>query len=176
MGAMNEAIAIEKQQAFQKPDFTKARFDELAAKDCYDCKSEVELRTGLNLIRMYAGVYEGPNPTNRIINVANPWDVRVSWCLVGPLKELICGMWCVQVHFESIGEGPEFTLKGPEFEFNCHQDCYSVCIPGRGIDPKDCGSPFKAVVTVTYKSMCGEPGPILGFCEFPIMQFYHSEY
>lgn len=175
MGNMNEPIVAEQQEAFAGPDFTKARFEKLAKGYC-DGKTEVELKTGLNLIKLYAGVFEGSNPTNCIINVANPWDVRVSWCLTGPLKELICGKWCAAVHLESIGDGKEFTLKFPHFDFNCAQECFSVCIPGGGIEPDDCGTPYKAVVTVTYESMCGKAGPICGFVELPMLQFYHSEY
>ena len=174
MGVMHELVEAETAVPTEAPDFTEERFEELA-KGYHDCKSEVEVKTGLSLIRLYAGVYEGRNPTNGIINVANPWDVRVSWCLTGPLRELICGTWCVSVHFESIGEGREFTLHYPEFEFNCHHKCYSVRLPGRGIRPDDCSTPYKPVVTVAYKTMCGKPGPIIGFCEFPVIQFYDSK-
>jgi hypothetical protein len=175
MGVMNELV-VKQMAAFTGVDFSKARFDGLAERGCHNAKTEVEIETGLNLIRLYAGVYEGGVPTNGIINVTKPWDVRLSWCLTGPLKQLVCGTWCVNVHFESIGEGEEFSLKGPEFKFGCEQDCYSVCIPGRSVKPDDCSTPYKVVATVQYKSMCGKPGAILGFVEFPMMQFYYSDY
>lgn len=175
MGAMNEPVA-KPMATSAGVDFSKACFDAVAATDCHDVATEVQVRIGLNFIHLYAGVYEHGQPTNRIINVAGPWDVRASWRVDGPLRELICGKWCVQARFESIGEGPEFTLHGPEFVFGCEHECYSVVIPGGGIRPDDCGAPYKAVVTLTYKSMCGKPGPILGFVEIPMLQFYHSQY
>lgn len=173
MGKMNEPVGLPE---LASPDFSRAQFDALATEGVYDGKAEVQLRTGLNLIRLYAGMFENGAPSNGIINVAHPWDVRVSWSLVGPLKPVICGSWCVSVHFESIGEGREFTLRHPEFKFDCNHDCFNIRIPGSGIRPEDCSTPYKAVVTVQYKTMCGRPGPIVGFVEYPVVQFYHSAY
>lgn len=175
MGSMHEMIEAQKQEAFKGPDFTEAKFKVLA-EGYHQGKTEVEVKTGLNFIDLYAGVFEGDLPTNGIINIANPWDLRVSWRLTGPLREMICGMWCVALHLESIGEGKEFTLHAEEFEFNCNHRCYSVCIPGGGIEPSDCTTPYKVVCTVAYKSMCGKPGPIVGVCNLGLVQFYSSDY
>jgi len=38
-----------------------------------------------------------------------------------------------------------------------------------------CSTPYKPVVTVTYNSVCHVPGPIAGFVELPILQFYEVE-
>ena len=167
MGVLTEPVQV--------PELTETQFEELVKGYHDKCKAEVEIDAGLNLVRLYAGVYEGRKLTNGIINIAKPWDVRVSWCLVGPLKDLICGKWCVSVHFESIGEGREFDLHYPEFHFDCRSKCFDVRIPGRALRPDDCSTPYKVVVTVLYKTLCGEPGPIAGFCEFPVMQFYHAK-
>ena len=174
MGVMNELIEAEAPEVIEGPDITEARFAELAKGYEGRGKTEVEIDTGLNFVRLYAGVYEGRRLTNGIINVAKPWDVRVQWCLVGRLKDLICGKWCVSVHFESIGEGREFTLHYPEFHFDCHHECFYVRIPGRGLRPDDCSTPYKVVVTVLYKTLCNKPGPIVGFVDFPVIQFYHA--
>jgi len=189
MGVLNELVLHEpvlhisevtETQLVPAPTVTAAEFEELTKfyRDRKGTKgtSEVEIDVGLNLIRLYAGVYESGRLTNRIINVTKPWDVRVSWCLVGCLKELICGKWCVNVHFEAIGDtGKEFHLHYPEFHFDCHDDCFHVSIPGREIPVDRCTTPYKVVATLIYKSLCGKPGPILGFVEFPTIQFYHAK-
>jgi len=64
-------------------------------------------------------------------------------------------------------------LHYPKFHFDCHDDCFYVRIPGREIPVDYCTTPYKVVVTLIYKSLCGKPGPILGFAEFPTIQLYH---
>jgi len=168
MGVMTEVPAV--------PEISEAEFEDLAKRytECKHCKSEVEIDTGLNLIRLYSAVFEEGKQTNGIVNVNKPWDVRVSWCLVGPLRELICGKWCVTAHFESIGKGEEFELHYPEFRFDCHNKCFDVRIKGREVHPDNCSNPYKIVVTVAYLSDCDRPAGILGYCELPIVQFYHA--
>jgi len=173
MGVMGEfadlSETIEVPQSCK--EITEAHFEELLKTD-YAGRTEVELKTGLNLIRLYAGVYENGRPTNSIINVNQPWDVRLSFGLVGPLREIICGKWCVSVNFESIGPGSEFRITHPEYDFNCKNYYWSLVLPGPRLDPTRCTSPFKMVATVAARSHCGRPVGILGHVELPLVQFY----
>jgi hypothetical protein len=161
---------IEKLVKVPEP-LTAAQFDELCKKPLA-CVSEVEIKTGLNFFVISAEVYENGNPTNGIININNPWEIRVAFGLKGPLKELICGKWCVDVNFESFGPGNEYRLTHPEFEFNCQNDYWYVTIPGSDVDPTDCGTPYKLVATVAYHTACDKPAGIIGFCELPLVEFY----
>src|SRR5262245_37942466 len=68
---------------------------------------------------MEASVSElgGVAPTN-IIRIDQDWLVRIKWALHGTLKSMICGKWCLHVHLESIGKGPELDLPDPKPEIH----------------------------------------------------------
>jgi hypothetical protein len=176
MGVMDEVAKLAEtiETPENRQEITEAHFEELLKAD-YAGKTEVELKTGLNFIRLHAGVYENGRPTNGIINVNQPWDVRVSFGLVGPLREIICGKWCATVDFESIGPGHEFRVSHPEFDFNCKHRYWSLCFPGPKLDPTRCTTPYKMVATVAARSHCGRPVGILGYVELPIVQFYAAD-
>lgn len=173
MGVMGELENFTETAAApeDRQEIAEAQFEQLLKTD-FAGKTEVELKTGLNLIRLYAGVYENGRPTNGIINVNKPWDVRVSFGLVGPLREIICGKWCVSVNFESIGPGHEFRVEHPEYDFNCKHYYWSLRFPGPRLDPTKCTTPYKIVVTVAARSHCGKPVGILGHVELPLVQFF----
>jgi len=176
MGVMNEpvALATTTEVAQSQQSISEERFAE-----CYRAgtpgNTEVELKTGLNLIRLYAGVYENGEPTNGIININKPWDVRVSFGLVGPLREIICGKWCVSANFESIGPGQEARVVHPDFDFSCKHHYFSVRLPGPKLDPTKCTTPYKIAVTVAARSHCGKPVGILGYVELPLVQLYAAD-
>ena len=156
-----ERVAETTEVAQSQEPISEAHFEELRHAD-FAGRTEVKLNTGLNLIRLYAGVYENGKPTNGIM----------SFGLVGPLKEILCGKWCVSVDFESIGPGYEFRTSHPEYDFNCKHGYWSLRLPGPRIDPTKCTTPYKIVVTVAARSHCGKPVGILGFVELPLVQFY----
>jgi hypothetical protein len=165
MGVMSEPTLVPETESVSEEQF-KALCD-----GQYKGTTEIEIKTGLNFLKLNAELYENGKPTNGIINANQPWEVRVSFGIDGPLKELICGYWCVEAHFESIGEGPEYHLSVPKFEFDCHRKYWCVKVPGR-VDPDKCSSPYKVVVTVAALSKCHKPVAILGFVELPLVQFY----
>jgi hypothetical protein len=128
-----------------------------------------------------AEVYEvgGASPTS-IIRVDQDWLVRIKWALRGTLKSMICGKWCLHVHLESIGKGPELDLPHPDGR-EIHiplnpcgngEYCYDFLVRAGTIRPEHCSTPFKVVTTVTYENACHKPGPMAGFVEFGILQFY----
>ena len=84
-------------------------------------KGSFEVSGDPNLLSGYisADVYEvgGVAPTN-IIRLDQDWRVHLDWALEGSLKSMICGTWCIHLHLESIGKGPELDLPdpGPEIQ------------------------------------------------------------
>jgi hypothetical protein len=126
---------------------------------------------------IYAEVYElgGARPTN-IVRVDQDWGVRVRWDLKGSLAPFICGEWCLHLRLESLGPGPEIIFKAPRRLplKPCGKGTYYFDFRVRRgkIRADHCSIPYKPVVTITYYTVCHKPGPIAGFVELPIMQFY----
>jgi len=132
---------------------------------------------------MNAQVYEGNELSNGIIRTDVDWSVRVHWELKGALVPCICGFWCLHVYLESIGPGPELKLPHPH-EIHIPLDpCgdgkywYDFKVPAGTVSADHCSTPYKVVVALTYKTPapCKDPGPMAGFCELPILQFYESK-
>ena len=79
---------------------------------------------------------------------------------------------------ESIGNGPEQSWESPKLRLKpCGNGQYDYDFKFKlgEISADYCSTPYKLVVTVTYLSDCYRPGPIAGFVELPIVQFYHPE-
>lgn len=128
---------------------------------------------------LYAGIFEGDYPSNNVIRTDQEWSVRLHWWLEGALRECICGYWCLNVHFESMGGGPEFSWPYEPVKIAldpCGDGHYKYdfkFLPGL-IKPQHCSVPYKLVVTLQYETPCYRPGPMAGFCELPMVQFYDS--
>ncbi len=133
---------------------------------------------------IFASVHEdgGLSPTN-IIRIDQDWGVLVKWRTSGALTRMICGTWCLNVCLESIGPGEELSLplKPVKVELDpcsakgkpltCNYKCY-IEIPRGCVKPRHCSTPYKIVTTLTYLEPCGTPGPLAGFVEGQILQFY----
>jgi hypothetical protein len=123
---------------------------------------------------------EAVKPT-QIIRIDSDWSVYVEWELVGHLSKMICGKWCLHVRLESMGPGPELKLPvGYNHELPldpCGKGEYKYLFRfPKGTVPADaCSTPYKLVVTITYHNACGKAGPIAGFYEGPIIQFYDAD-
>jgi hypothetical protein len=127
-----------------------------------------------------AEIYEqgGVQPTT-IIGINQDWRVDFKWSLTGPLAPLICGKWCLHVRLESIGPGHEYALPLTCNEVTVPLDpcgdghyAYPFTVSKGTVKAEDCSVPYKVVATVTYLNACDRPGPIAGFVEGPIIQFY----
>lgn len=135
---------------------------------------------------MEADVYElgangEPQNNTSIIRTDQDWGVVFKWGLRGPLSRMICGVWCLHVNLESIGPGPELNLPSEE-GFHLHfKGCAGteftkvICVPKGIVSGKHCSVPYKLVATVTYLDECDRPGPMAGFVEGTIVQFYEAE-
>ncbi len=119
----------------------------------------------------------GEQPTT-IIRSDQDWKVHVEWELTGKLTEFVCGKWCVSAFLESIGPGQELRLPANSLEIDLDPEAgpnkYSVwfTVPAGTIKPENCSTPYKLVLTVTYLTPKHRPGPMAGFVEGPIVQFY----
>ena len=145
-------------------------------------KGSFEVSGDPNLLagHIFADVYEigGTAPTN-IIRIDQDWHVHLHWALEGSLRSMICGTWCLHLHLESIGKGVELSLPdpGPEIKVpldpcgNGHYN-YDFVVKAGTVKPEHCSTPFKLVSTITYENECGLPGPMAGFVEGSILQFY----
>jgi hypothetical protein len=127
-----------------------------------------------------AEVYEkeGAKPT-AIIRSDQEWGVKIHWDLKGSLVPFICGEWCIHLRLESMGPGPELKLDARR-EIPLDPCCngeyyYDFCVEPGKIRAEHCSIPYKPVVTVTYYTACHKPGPIAGFVELPILQFYEPD-
>lgn len=145
-----------------------------------------------------AKVWEEGEEPSRIIDINDTWYCQVDWSLEGPMRRFICGTWEVDVYMESIGEGPEFELPDVEdIQLTSQPDGnYSALIkvePGFiktvwegwlkewqethhfAFPEQETDIVYKMVCTVTYRDPYGQPGPIAGFVEMPMFQFYMAE-
>ena len=152
----------------------------MAANDYTQGDFEVELPKPYLGGTISAEIHEvGEDTPARIIGINDDWVVEVYWTLTGSLQPFICGEWCVHVFLESIGPGREFDLEAARYIplDPCGDGRYhaEVRVPGGTIKTDECAIPYKVVTSVTYRTECGKPGPIAGFVEGPIIQFYPEE-
>lgn len=159
-------------ESYPKPYYYRKDEDEMSKGQLEVSLSEPYLGGDIS-----AEVYEveSARPTS-IIRTDQEWGVNVRWTLGGSLAEFICGTWCVRLRLESMGPGPEIVFDTSE---DIHLDpCgngeyhYDFRIrPGR-ITGEHCSTPYKPVVTVSYRTACHRPAPMVGFVELPLLLFY----
>jgi hypothetical protein len=132
------------------------------------------------------GVWETPppeptTPYDTVIRADQPWLIHLKWEVAGLAVPVQAGQWHVDAYLESMGSGPEFKLPIPiathvmpltfgqtEYLFEHTVDPDTVPVePGHS-------TPYKLVVTVVYHRPDGQPGPMAGFVELPVLQFYKA--
>lgn len=110
--------------------------------------------------------------------------VHVIWTLSGPLTPFLCGKWYVSAFLESMGPGEEFRLPlapGEAVALNPKPGPVTyeawVDIPANRVKVTDTEGtlPYKLVVTVAYRAPNGQPGPMAGFVDGPVLQFYRVD-
>lgn len=121
-----------------------------------------------------------------VIDVNEPWFVDVAWQLIGDVKHMICGKWRVKLFMENIGQsGDDLDLENDRGLIDlepCGDGYYRTrfSVPANKVKVGDGGTPYKAVVGLTYLTNCPmrggafRPGPIAGFVELPTMQFFEE--
>jgi hypothetical protein len=122
----------------------------------------------------HANIHEVTDPTvpTNIIRIDQDWFIHLKWRLSGSLVRMIDGEWVIQTFLESIGPGDEFELNkpgktldvnpgSPDYEFK-----FEVT---KGAVP---ANSYKLVTTIKYRAPDGLPGPMTGFYEVPLVEFY----
>ena len=116
------------------------------------------------------------NPSDTIIERSDTFKVRFRVQLEGRLWKCICGNWCFDLCFDSIGPGQDFNLSGvlpnpSELRLNDWEGCTTRCIdvwvtvPPDTIPPVDsCGSLYEVGAKFELRCCgdCDEPNSQLG--------------
>lgn len=126
-----------------------------------------------------AAVHEhgGVAPT-RIIRTDTSWAVNIDWAISGSAVPMICGSWHLHVRLESMGPGGEHSFFDPDCnlpldpggdgKYHCHFD-----VAAGKVKAAHDGTPYRLVVTLTYRTAAGKPGPIAAYYDAGIFQFYN---
>ncbi|RMF56379.1 MAG: hypothetical protein D6748_13675 [Calditrichaeota bacterium] len=115
----------------------------------------------------------GVHPTT-IIRTDQEWYIKFRWNTLGPLNCLMCGNWEVQVYLEQMGKGefalPNSVMTEPFVSKPFNYDCEIRFQPGKVPE-----GVYRIVATIKLLGPTGIPGPVVGFAEGPLVQFYHSK-
>lgn len=133
------------------------------------------------------------NPPTTIIRTDQAWRVHIEWRTQGLAAAAMAGDFHVSAYLESLGPGPDLKLPiggANEVSVNLLTGAFTalplptggrrdysvnINVPA-GLVPIDANRarPYKLVVTVTYtEPMPGDPpGPMAGFLEGPVLQFF----
>lgn len=128
------------------------------------------------------GVYDQDDDPNHVLELGRNWSVYVKWTLKDdPQNHLVAslrGTWEVKVKLESIGEGFEgqvgktavVPLDGRTTPYDQRIKISNQPDP---TDPKNEGA-FMLVVLITFKNPAGQPQPMAGYREGPVLQFFKA--
>jgi hypothetical protein len=140
------------------------------------------LPTGFNVSNFSATVHEHTkvHAPATIIRTDQVWAVRVRFETSGALSEVLPGTWHVGVYIESIGPGLEIQAGFVHVPLTPATGTVAynvdVVIPAGTVTvPDHQARPFKLVTTVSYMWPGGTPGPMAGYLEGPIVQFYNPK-
>jgi hypothetical protein len=138
--------------------------------DWLDGATEIELST--HHVRAYWDAdiidIDDRNKHDTIIERRDPFEVRFRVYLRGRLWKCICGHWCFDVGFTSIGDGPDFNLSDvlpdrSELQIRDWKGCNGlylekcVRVPPNTIPVEHCGSLYQ--VGAKFELRC------CGYCD-----------
>jgi len=126
------------------------------------------------------------NERVRAVEVTDPWNLEVDWCVCGRFADLICGCWCVQVFIDDIdGVGPTSGLlgsarvsvdsgtvsEGEDTATKCFE--YTFSFPAGSVG----AGVYNLVVLITLStSPCDDPGHLVqdmvGWAVIPVLVFF----
>ncbi len=126
----------------------------------------------------YSGTVDVVTPpvgATSIIRTIDAWSVQFNWTTTGPLNFLMSGNWHLQVLLEQIGPG-EFALPGGTAiePFVAAPNAYSKAINfAAGSVPVGL---YQVAVIITMKgpAPANHPGPITGYAELGLLEFYDA--
>lgn len=112
-------------------------------------------------------------PPTKIIRIDQPWSVKFDWKTAGALTHIMSGAWLLRLYLEQMG-GKEIDLPGPVStkEVKCvSEPCpysASIEVPANNVPE----GVYLLVASLTMIGPTKKPGPIAGFAEFGVVQFY----
>jgi hypothetical protein len=126
------------------------------------------------------------NEKVRAVEVTDPWNLEVDWCICGRFADLIGGCWCVQVYIDDIdGVGPTSGLlgsarvdtdagtyaSGEDTTTRCFT--YTFSFPAGSVEP----GVYDLVVLITLSNAdCDDAGRVVqdmvGWAEIPVLVFF----
>ncbi|HEX5688419.1 MAG TPA: hypothetical protein VFX76_00355 [Roseiflexaceae bacterium] len=141
--------------------------------------------TDLGVSKLTATVFEVANPPSvpadletKVIRTDQAWGARIQFETTGAATSWLTGTWHVGLYLESIGPGPELELgiqhvpltpgANPAYDVTLNVPAGAV-----GPVPDHQTRPFKLVTCVSYMMPDDTPGPMAGYIEGPILQFYN---
>ena len=113
-----------------------------------------------------------------IVRTDQEWAVALKWRMEGGLVQFVAGKWQIHLYLESVGPGPELRLPQANIEIEVpinHKNGqyeYEFRVPPGVATVEHTTTLYKVVAAVTYITPYGDPGPMAGFVEGPILQFY----
>lgn len=128
-------------------------------------------------------IEDAGNSPSLIIRRDSTWRVSLQFHINGPLALGLGGQWEVKSFLESIGTGFEGQVGATQVVplaagvfVPADRMNYSVVVPigsaqALGIAP----GAYKLVSTITYRQPGGQPGPLAGYCEEHLVQFFDAQ-
>jgi hypothetical protein len=114
-------------------------------------------------------------PPTKIIRTDQPWSIKFDWKTTGALNYVMSGTWLLRLYLEQMG-GKEIELPEPirsKAERFMSEPCPYTCsiqVPA-GCVPEGV---YMLVAAVTMVGPTKKPGPIAGFAEFGVVQFFEG--
>jgi len=137
---------------------------------------EIELLGAFVNTTMTSVASEPGEPSTTVFDIHDDVNVSADWSIPDPLSRMIAGTFEVTLYLEAQGDGEEFEIGLPAIAVNPALTAYhaDILIPANRIVPPagKTNVPYKLTTTVIYKDVLGTPGPIAGFVELPLVQFY----
>jgi hypothetical protein len=124
---------------------------------------------------------DATTPDDTVIRADQEWEVHLEWTVSGLAVPVTIGTWHVDVYLESIGPGPEIRLPlaadhiinvvpgQATYTFNHRIDPFIVPVPAQH------SRPYLLAATIVFHRPDNRPGPMAGFFERAMLQFYNAE-
>ena len=128
---------------------------------------------------------EGNEPV-RAVEITDPWNLEVDWCICGRFADIVGGCWCVQVFISNIdGVGPTRGLIGSATvavdtgTFSDGDDTTTRCFENTFTFPAGSvgAGVYDLVVLITLSSSaCNDPARLVqdmvGYAQIPVLVFF----
>lgn len=125
-------------------------------------------------------VYEGGpgGPPTSVIRTNQPWGIHFEWETAGALNFLMSGTWHLTAQLEKMGveefdllaAAPGVDPKNVPFVSEPHTYSEWLVFPANIVS----AGVYRLIVTITMDGPGGVPGPIAGYGDGGLLQFYKT--